>query len=195
MTNFEFMKAAEKKMAQCWATLMTRSGKAFPSPRLEFTLKNCCAGTHTGRTGIINLNMAFVAKNGQDMVDQTVPHEVVHAWLTVTRDPSHVRSYDSMQGWMAINRIYGIRTRRPKRNPHGDTFMQTLASLGCTPTRCHNYDTSELKLKSQNRWDYKCPKCGKEYRLTTCLHNKIRRGQIRFCIPCGSVNGRLERVY
>lgn len=195
MTNFEFMQAAEKKVAQCWATLMTRSGKAYPSPKLTFGLRGRAAGMHHGATGEIELNMSFVAKDGQDMLDQTVPHEVCHAWLTVIRDPSHVRSYETLQAYALNKAYYGARTRRPKRNPHGDTFMRTLASLGCRTERCHNYDMSEIQTKRQARWDYKCPKCGKAYHLSTCIHNKMLRGQIRYCIPCGRVEGRLERVY
>lgn len=194
MTNFEFMKDAEKKVAQCWATLMTRSGKAYPSPRLEFTLRGRAAGMHMGASGIINLNMAFVAKNGQDMIDQTVPHEVVHAWLTVTRDPSHVRSYESLQAYAINKAYYGGRVRRPKRNPHGDTFMRTLASLGCRTERCHNYDTTELQLKGQKRWAYKCPNCGRIFNVTTCIHNKMMRGQVRWDPRCGQTLGRLVRA-
>ncbi len=193
MTNFEFMQAAEKKVAQCWATLMTRSGKAYPSPMLEFSLRGRCAGMHMGGSGIINLNMAFVAKNGQDMIDQTVPHEVVHAWLTVTRDPSHVRGYNTIQN-DAYAKLAGYRTRRTKRSPHGHTFMSLLSSLGCATLRCHNYDTTDLQLKGQKRWAYKCPNCGRIFNVTTCIHNKMMRGQVRWDPRCGRTLGQLVRA-
>lgn len=194
MTNLEFMQAAEKKMAQCWAKLMQRYDKVYPSPKLTFGLRGRAAGMHHGSTGEIELNMSFVAKNAVEMVEQTVPHEVVHAWLTVARDPSHVRSYESMQAY-ALNKACGYRTRRPKRNPHGDTFMRTLSFLGGKMERCHNFDTSELNGRKQNRWAWKCPACGKVYQLSTCRHNKAMRGAGYFDPRCGSVNGRLERVY
>jgi predicted SprT family Zn-dependent metalloprotease len=190
----EFMQAAEKKMAQCWATLMTRSSWTLPSPKLTFGLRGRCAGMHHGATSEIELNMDYVAKNGQDMLDQTVPHEVVHAWLTLIGDPSHVRSAESMHQY-ALNKMYGYRTRRPKRNPHGETFMRTLASLGCKTLRCHNYDTSELVTRKQNRWAWKCPACGKVYQLSTCRHNKAMRGAAYFHPACGRINGVLKRVY
>ena len=113
MTNYEFMQAAEKKVAQCWATLMQRYNKVYPSPKLEFTLRGTTAGVHFSRTGIINLNLGFVAKNAEDMLEQTVPHEVVHAWLTVSGHPSHVRSASSM---MYVDQ-FSIRRRRSRRSP------------------------------------------------------------------------------
>lgn len=191
MTNYEFMQAAEKKVAQCWATLMQRYNKVYPSPKLEFTLRGTTAGVHFSRTGIINLNLGFVAKNAEDMLEQTVPHEVVHAWLTVSGHPSHVRSASSM---MYVDQ-FSIRRRRSRRSPHGPEFMAMLGSLGCDEKRTHNYDTSNIRTKKQRLWDYKCPGCGVLVKLTTCKHNKIMRGAYRFHTPCGSVNGRLERVY
>lgn len=193
MTNFEFMKAAEKKVAQCWAKLMQKDNLVLPSPKVLFDLRGVVAGQASGGN-TIRLNMGFVTKNGDDMLDQTVPHEVAHAWLQAKRDPSHVRDAGSMQQY-ALNKMYGYRTRRPKRNPHGSTFMYYLAFLGGKTERCHNYDTSEVRTKRQHRWEYKCYTCGKIFNLTTCLHNKMQRGQVRFHPQCGSVNGRLERAY
>ena len=193
MTNHEFMQASERKMAQCWAKLMQRYNKVLPSPTLEFTLRGRAAGMHMGRSGIINLNLCFVAKNGDDMVNQTVPHEVVHAWLTKIGHPSHVRSYQSVQN-DAYARLAGYRTRRSKRSPHGYEFMEVLGFLGCQEKRTHNYDTSDLQLKGQNRWAYKCPSCGKVFNVSTCIHNKMRHGQIRWCPPCGRERGTLVRA-
>lgn len=189
MTNFEFMQAAEKKMAWCWATLMQRYNKVLPSPTLEFTLRGTTAGMHFGRTGVINLNLGYVAKNGEDMIEQTVPHEVVHAWLTKIGHPSHVRGISNSCYFDQFS------VRRQRRSPHGPEFMAILGSLGCDEKRTHNYDTSNIRTKKQHRWAYKCPACGKLFNVTTCLHNKMMRGQIRFHPQCGSVNGRLERAY
>jgi predicted SprT family Zn-dependent metalloprotease len=149
---------------------------------------------HMGGSGVINLNLCFVAKNADDMVNQTVPHEVVHAWLTKTGHPSHVRSYQSVQN-DAYAKLAGYRTRRTKRSPHGHEFMEVLGFLGCDEKRTHNYDTSDIRTKKQNRWEWKCAKCGKVFNVTTCIHNKLRRGQIRFHPACGSVEGRLVREY
>jgi len=193
MTNFEFMQAAEKKVAQCWATLMQKDNLVLPSPTVKFDLRGVVAGQASGGR-LIRLNMGFVMKNGDDMLNQTVPHEVAHAWLQAKRDPSHVRDAGSMQQY-ALNKMYGYRTRRPKRNPHGDTFMRYLSFLGGETKRCHNYDTSSVTTKKQHRWEYKCLGCGKVFTVTTCIHNKLMRGQVRFHPPCGSVRGRLERVY
>lgn len=194
MTNYEFMQAAEKKVAQCWATLMQRYNKVLPSPPVQFTLRGTTAGMHMGATGVINLNMGFVLKNGDDMLNQTVPHEVCHAWLTKIGHPSHVRSEATIRN-DAMSRVMGMRRRRSKRSPHGPEFMALLGSLGCDEKMRHNYDTSNIRTKTQHRWAYKCPACGKVYQLSTCRHNKAMRGVVYIHPQCGSVNGRLERVY
>lgn len=192
MTNYEFMQAAEKEVAKCWATLMQKDNLVLRSPAVTFDLR----GTTAGRGGAnrIQLNLGFVPKDGERMLDQTIKHECVHAWLSAKGDPSHVRSASQMQAY-ALNKVYGYRVRRPKRNPHGDTFMRYLTFLGGEARRTHNYDTEACNTYKQKRWEYKCIGCGKVMTVTTCIHNKLMRGQVRFHSPCGSVNGRLERVY
>jgi predicted SprT family Zn-dependent metalloprotease len=191
MTNFEFMKAAEKEVAKCWATLMQKDNRVLPSPKVTFDLR----GTTAGKAGskLIRLNLGFVPVDGAKMLDQTIKHECVHAWLSAKGDPSHVGG--------AYNSSYGngyadqFSVRRVRRQPHGDTFMRYLTFLGGEARRTHNYDASNIRTKTQHRWEYKCIGCGKVMTVTTCIHNKLMRGQVRFHTPCGSVNGRLERVY
>lgn len=192
MTNFEFMQAAEHEVAKCWATLMQKDNLVLPSPTVKFDLRGTTAGT--GGAKCIRLNLGFVPMDGAKMLDQTIKHECVHSWLSAKGDPSHVRSAAQMQAY-ALNKVYGYRVRRPKRNPHGDTFMRYLAFLGGETKRTHNYSTEACNTYKQKRWAYKCPACGKLFNVTTCLHNKMMRGQVRFHPQCGSVNGRLERVY
>lgn len=189
MTNFDFMQAAEKKVAQCWAKLMQKDNKVFPTPRLTFDLRGTIAGQSVG-TDLIRLNMGFVAKESDDMLSQTVPHEVAHAWLKCMRDPSHVASYQYASGYADQFSV-----RRTRRQPHGPTFMSYLRFLGGEATRCHKYDVSQVRTKQQHRWAWKCVSCGKVFQLSTCRHNKALRGKVYFHPQCGSVNGRLERVY
>lgn len=181
MTNFEFMEKSKRKVADCWDKLKAHpdyKGKtpSWNEPRMTFDLRGRTAG-QASSNGDIRLNLGFVAKDGEDMLDQTVPHEVVHSFLYAVRDPSHVRDYDAY----ARSRLYG--GRRPRRDPHGYTFMSLLAYLGCDRKRTHNYDTSNCR--GQRQWGYKCPRCGKEFQLSTTKHNKIRRGQKRWHTSCG----------
>lgn len=171
MTNFEFMEKAEEKMERCWSFLMNKYNVNHRCPSLAFTLKGRVAGMATGGREI-NLNMGFVAKNAEDMLEQTVPHEVVHCWLTATRHPSHVKQPQVS---------FFCHTRR---SPHGPEFMRVLGELGCRQERTHNYDCADVQTKSQRMWDYKCPLCNKVLPLTTTIHNKIQRGQKRFHSRC-----------
>lgn len=191
MTNFEFMAAAEKKVAWCWAQLMQKDNKVLPSPEVRFDLRGTTAGTGSNTT--VRLNMGFVPVDGARMIEQTIPHECVHVWLRKIGDPSHVVDAQRMQAY-ALNKVRGYRVRRPKRNPHGDTFMRYLAYLGGDQKRTHDYSLENCNTYKQRRWAWKCPACGKVFNVTTCIHNKMLRGQVRFHPACGSVNGRLERV-
>jgi len=182
VTNFEFMEKANEKMERCWSFLMNKYNVNHRCPSLAFSLKGRVAGMATGGREI-NLNMGFVAKYAQDMIEQTVPHEVAHCWLTAQRHPSHVRQPQIS---------YFCRTRR---SPHGPEFMRVLGELGGRMERTHNYDVTDVQTKKQNRWEWKCKGCGKIFNVTTTLHNKMLRGQARFHPQCGRISGQLERVY
>lgn len=169
MTNYEFMEKSKAKVVACWDKLSKHpqyKGKTytFERPDVRYDLRGRVAG-QASSNGYIRLNLGFVAKDGKDMLDQTVPHEVVHSFLYAVRDPSHVKTW-------------GYR-----RSPHGHTFMSLLAYLGCEEKRTHNYDVSNCR--GQRTWPYHCPRCGKQFQLSTTKHNKIRRGQKRWHTQCG----------
>ncbi len=173
MTNFEFMEAAQVKLKECWDKLQERSHLVRPYPKLLFDLRGRAAGEASGGH-TIRLNMAFVGKYANDMLDQTIPHEVVHAWLAAIGDPSHVVSYESsMSSFM-----YG--GRRPRRSPHGQTFMYTLGTLGCRQERTHHYDVSESV--SGHRYGCGCP--DRVHTISTRKHNIIRSGRRVWCRHC-----------
>ena len=193
MTNTEFMRKAESKVDNLWKKLNAQRKTSFKRPDVYFNLRSrrvaglCCDG---GRT--IRLNLAYVTKNASEMLEQTVPHEVAHAWLHTIGCPSHVRS-----AWTASVYVdqFSVRRRRPKRSPHGYEFMKVLAFLGGETKRTHNMTVDNAALGRRGiTWKYKCSNCGYEYQLSTVIHNKIRRGQKRWHPRCGPEKGIIVRV-
>jgi SprT protein len=174
VTNYEFMDKSKKQVERCWKKLNTKDNTNFPIPSIRYDLRGRVAG-QASSTGYIRLNLDFVRDNSQDMLEQTVPHEVVHSFLYAKKDPSHVRNYEQA----VYARMAG--RRAPRRDPHGETFMRYLAFLGCEQKRTHNYELQGV-VKG---WKYKCPKCGKEFFLSTRKHNQIRRGNRRWHTACG----------
>jgi SprT protein len=171
------MEKAEEKIERCWAKLMNHYNVNHLCPSVDFTLKGTIAGQSIGGRHI-KLNLGFVAKDAEDMLEQTVPHEVVHAWLTAIKHPSHVIS------------AWGQR-----RSPHGREFMNVLSFLGGRMERTHNYDVSRVQTRTMRRWDYKCENCGKVFAMSTARHNKMSRGQqVRYHRPCGPEKGKLIRA-
>jgi len=172
MTNFEFMEKAQAKVNECWNKL-NKCGFAGSVPTIDFALKGRAAGVATDGGRRISINLVFVHKYADDMLEQTIPHEVVHCWLTQTGDPSHV-------GW-------------GRRSPHGYTFMKTLASLGCRTERTHSYE-SDVPPSNRSTRKYHCPTCGKIYWITEAKHRKIQRGAECWCRSCGRGRGNIVQA-
>lgn len=173
MTNFEFMEAAERKGKECWDKLQERSHLVRPYPKFSFDLRGRAAGEARGGHSI-SLNMGFVARYADDMINQTVPHEIVHCWLYAIGDPSHVVNYEQSLS----NFMYG--GRRTKRSPHGQTFMYTLGTLGCRQERTHSFDVSEVV----NGHKYGCGCPGKVFVVSTRKHHIIQSGRSCWCRKC-----------
>jgi predicted SprT family Zn-dependent metalloprotease len=181
LNNHEFMERATAKANECWDKLEKSTGKRVSRPTILFNLRSrTIAGMSQNGGHTIRFNLAFVKHNGEDMVNQTVPHEIAHAWLTRTGDPSHVRS---------------SYFERKRRSPHGHKFMEVLGFLGGREKRTHNYALDKAFLgKRAMTYTWKCSNCGYKYELTIKRHNKALRNPGCYFHPkCGSEKGKLVR--
>ena len=104
---------------------MLRYGISIDRVEIHFNLREKnVAGT--GRaifdgkicSGIIRLNPIFMLENQQDMLEDTVPHEMAHVTTSAA-----------------------FREERPPA--HGRRWKEVVTHFGLDPkkTRCHNYDT------------------------------------------------------
>ena len=105
--------------------------------------------SHRTNGHIYNLefNVDAISKDWDDMVNDTIPHEVAHI-------VDHVIN-GSMSG-------------------HGPRWKAIAQKLGCTGKRTHNVPVA--RARRTKRWCY-VARCGTELWLSTQKHNKIQDGR------------------
>jgi len=130
------------------------------SNRLTRSMGNCGRDRWSdicGRSWVVKLSVPLFSRATTEERYNTIIHEVCHAiddYLNGRMDPL-------MEG-------------------HGPKWQKVMRACGITPTRYHNVDTKGLR----NQHEYECPTCGKLFKLSTRLHNQIRRGRNRICLKC-----------
>lgn len=133
-------------------------------PKLVFTSGYLRAGQACERTHTIELNREYFEDNAEDMLENTLPHELAHL-IAFKLFPRHTK----------------------EGNIHGAGWQLVMWDwFGLEPERLHNYDTSNISARRQARFTYRCA-CQERHQVSTVIHNKIQRGQQRFCRTCGAI--------
>ncbi|MDH5327680.1 MAG: SprT-like domain-containing protein [Gammaproteobacteria bacterium] len=134
----------------------------LPDQRIEpvdvtFDIRGTKAGEYRPLELRIRYNPHIAANQFDEFVGRTVVHEVAH----------HV-----------VRQVYSRRVRA-----HGREWRSVMRMLGATDiNRCHRYDMSGVKVKSQRRFLYRCH-C-REHQITTTRHNRSLRGTVYRCVAC-----------
>ena len=148
--QFQFEKLVKDKVAE--------AAEKFNLPQLynveiRFNLKGRVAGRASylyhktnPQIFILEFNPEAIAKNWDDMVNNTIPHEVAHS--VCQANPKLGRGHN--RGWKAVCRV-----------------------LGGNPVRCHTYDLTPAK-KTRN-FLYRADN-GREEIFKTTRHNKMQKG-------------------
>lgn len=160
---------AYRKFDECWDTFVNR----FPLYRtMKPTLLivpakelKAVAGTANSRQNVIKLNDYFLTTETEDMLGDTIPHEL-----------SHIVCH-----WLFPR----------AKQAHGPEWKRIMRSIFNTePSRCHNYDIADLKktgvvkTRTKKRYLYSCD-CGEIHSITTNKHNKIEfKGTVYRCNGC-----------
>ena len=151
------------KIQECCRIVQERTGKTI-NPRLSYDLR----GTVAGRGGldcgeqIVKINPVLLMENVEEMVNQTVPHEVAHVAQYV---------------------VYGTDNRMNK--PHGIYWSQIMGWFGCDPRRCHSYDVTNARVRRVGRVEYVCS-C-RTHNISKTIVNRISMGRRYSCKHCGTV--------
>lgn len=142
----------------------TKSGQNIPLPNLRFRqlgrVAGVCRFIFPTKTGEVIINPDFFKNHYDDMLNDTVPHEVAH---------------------FAATFIYG----RQAYN-HGGYWKHVMSWLGIpSAERCHEYSLEGVKTRTvQKPFKYNCRCAGLDHWQTQYIHNKILRGTNYRCRKC-----------
>ena len=77
--------------------------------------------------------MVLFRENFEDYIEQTLPHEIAHAFVRHQKY-SICPSFDDV--------ISGRYRRSSRPKPHGSEWKRVMLAFGKTPSRCHSYEKS-----------------------------------------------------
>ena len=137
-------------------------GTKISYPNVIFTKRGTTAGTAHYATHTINFNPELYVRNVDAFLTDTAPHELSH-----------------LVAYQVFSKGRGIRIQ-----PHGEEWKRVMRSLGVTPSRCHSFDTSEVKQKKNVvRYQYKCS-CRSNIMVSSVRHNRAQQGAKFVCTKC-----------
>lgn len=138
-------------------------GLRLPEPRIRFDLKGLGAGqaqTQPWRwrrhPDVIRLNPELLQRHPQEMLEETIPHEVAH---------------------LVVSRRFGRRAA-----PHGPEWREVMAAFGVPARPCHTMPAEPTRRLRRYRYHCACPE-GVE--MSSIRHNRARRGTRYVCRRCG----------
>lgn len=146
--------AVRYKIEDCLSLAARHYERAFDVPDIRYDLRGNVAGKANGR--YIRINPELLAKNWDDMINVTIPHEVAH---------------------VVVRQMYGGRVKS-----HGDEWKHVMALFGLKPDRCHSYQTTPARVvKRKHRYLCLC----RTHMVTAILHNRMMKGYRYTCGTCG----------
>lgn len=133
-------------------------GTKFSYSTIAFDLRGTCAGqAFTGRNHL-RFNVGLGIDNLERFLSRTVPHEVAH---------------------IVANKHF------KKRCCHGREWKWVMEKVfGVDPSRCHNYDVTNHRVRRKKLHQYKCG-CEAPLKLGSRHHGMIeRKSHILSCPKC-----------
>lgn len=158
------------KVDECIEIANKSFKRTFTTPTIKYEVRGRVGGIARVTQNIIDFNSVLLMENLDHFIDSTVPHEVAHII-------DHV--------------VYGFQHNGRKAIHHGRTWKMIMRIFGVDPNRCHTYDVTNAAVKNKAKFHYVCKTCKRDIFVSSVIHNKIRRGQHRYCVRCGHVNGTL----
>jgi SprT protein len=156
----DFIVPSEKTIAEvngivkrCLDILGDRFQTTFATPEIKYDLEGRTAGQAIG-THTIRLNLTLLRENRQDMLENTLPHEIAHCVVAA---------------------------RYPRAKAHGYEWERVMRLLGLSPTRCHNYETTPARI--HKKFEHHCL-CPEPHLVGSAVHNRILAGKYYYCRKC-----------
>lgn len=135
----------------------------LPTPELRFYDHRLDAGravppARPGLPGRLELNAAYLRHHPEEMLEETVAHELAHLV------------------------VFHLHPRR-RLAPHGSTWQRIMRQwFGVEPERTHRFDAALVPARRQRRWRYRCG-C-REHELSTVRHRRAEAGTRYLCRAC-----------
>ena len=132
--------------------------RKFNRPIVSYDLKGHTGGWAKGGREIrLNYDVLHDDRYYQDMIHQTVPHELAH---------------------IIVHQIW------PDAGAHGAHWQMIMAIFGKPATRCHQYETKAVKKHKKFHYTCLCPE--RIHYFGQARHNRAQSGQRRYhCTLCG----------
>jgi SprT protein len=159
MTEYDMKRECEAKVKQSVSIIEKNFNVKMITPKVSFQLRGTCAGKACHSNNTIKVNPILLKENYEEMINQTIPHEVAH---------------------LATRVIYRRRVK-----PHGHEWREVMYSLGLEPTRCHQYDVSNARVCRRKRKKYKVTCSCQTHLVTSTIINRMREGATYSCRSCG----------
>lgn len=138
-------------------------GAQMACPRIAFDLRGRGAGLavyqprkHMNQPDLIRLNPALLENHPEEMIEETIPHELAH---------------------IVAHRLFG-----PRIKPHGREWRAVMSAFGKSPDVQHSMPVEPSRRL--RRYKYSCA-CPSGVELTSIRHKRARRGTRYLCRKCG----------
>ena len=181
------MKAkVDAKLRECIAIANKRYNIDLKFPTVVYQKRGTTAGTANYRTWTIDINPVLLVENFDDMLADTVPHEMAHLITDTVYPEAHESGpmQRTRRGW-----------KRGKRSVHGSEWQSVMRVLGVNPSRTHSYDTTNARVREKVSYDYKCNCCGAVLKMGPKRHATEQRMPGHYTHgACGRARGKLTLV-
>ena len=185
----ELRNRVENVVLTCLDTAQAKFGvdKVTKTPEIRYNTKGKTAGWACWNHGkpYIDINPILLNENVEEVINQTVPHEVAHIVVSEV--------YESQQ--MVRVDIWSMRMVRSVQ-PHGWEWQSVMRLFGLDPERCHRMDVSTVRAIRNGgiEYVYKCS-C-MEHKMSKIKHNRMQRGRGYTCRRCRAklVFDKVEKV-
>lgn len=165
------------KLRECIAIANRKYNVDIQFPTVVYEKRGRVAGTANYGTWTIDLNPVLLSENFEAMLADTVPHEMAHLITDTVYPHAHQRGLGQ------------------KRSPHGAEWKSVMRALGCEPTRCHSYDTTNAAVRTKASYEYTCNCCGVSLKLGPKRHAREQRTPGFYShSKCGRTAGKLTLV-
>lgn len=161
--NSELRQICERKMIQTVEILNRKLGMNMPVPALQYKQIGRTAGLAYCSKGLVVLNPDFFIDHADDMIHNTIPHEVCH-----------IAAY-----------YYYTTLRRIKIKGHGPEWKSLMRMVGLSPDRCHNYSMENVKSRQRAWYTAKC--CSITHCISSVVFNRVEKGKEYMCRRCGTM--------